>query len=273
MLEPLDFNRPHSVTTHDVLGRAIQTTSPDGTYSTIEYDDWTTTFIDQNGHKQESDFDAFGQLVEKREYVGADGRNSQYPPSLYTLYATTQYFYDSAGHLLQVSDSSGNTVQMGYDVLGRKINMSDPDMGTWQYVYDLNGNLVKQVDGKGQTMEFAYDVLNRLIHKTDHGPLNVDYIYDIDTVSHGKSRLTSVQYGLNDSTQFAYDQLGREVQSIKTIDGKDYEVQRKYDALDRLTELDYPDQTKIFYKYNEAGQIVAIADDLNLLNDEGGQVP
>jgi YD repeat-containing protein len=49
--------------------------------------------------------------------------------------------------------------------MGRKINMTDPDMGYWVYTYDANGNLHTQTDAKGQIITFSYDELNRVAQK------------------------------------------------------------------------------------------------------------
>ncbi len=48
-------------------------------------------------------------------------------------------------------------------VLGQKMAMTDPDMGTWQYAYDLAGNLITQTDALSQLLWFKYDALNRLV--------------------------------------------------------------------------------------------------------------
>ena len=57
------------------------------------------------------------------------------------------------------------------------------------------------------------------------------------------------------NTRFAYDELGRELQSIKTMNTTNYGVNRGYNALNNLLQVQYPDQKNIYYKYNGAGQI------------------
>jgi len=264
-IDPIDPAKPHSVTNYDAMGRVVQSISPDGTFSDVIYDDWTTQGIDANGHKQESDFDAYGRLVEKREYLGADGRGAPtYPqtPS-FTLYATTRYTYDSEGNLTQTQDDHDNTTTITYDKLGRKVAMDDPDMGIWQYEYDLNGNLTKQTDAKDQVITFTYDALNRLVNKTDGADLDVNYTYDNAAVTHSKGRLTQAQYG-GGKTDFVYDAIGREVQSIKEINNRSYDIKRNYGALNELLNVQYPDTENIFYKYNPVGQIEAISNDPSL---------
>ena len=264
---PISQN-PYSYATisYDALGRVTQSTNPDGTYSTIEYDDWATTTIDENGHKQKSYFNAFGRLIQREEYTGDS-------PDAYTLYATTAYTYDLLGNLIQTQDQANNIVTISYDTLSRKTSMSDPDMGEWSYEYNKVGNLIKQTDAKGQEITFEYDELNRLITKTSStDPDNphqhnhtrrtistVSYTYDDPDISHSKGRLTQASYSqAQGDTRFYYDALGREISSEKTIDNITYTVERSYDSAGRLTSVTYPDSEVVNYSYNSAGQIEQI---------------
>ena len=273
-LDSIDTTVPSAQQTYDPMGRVITKTNPDGTYSSIVYNQWTSTTTDENGHMQQSIVDAFGHLVQKQEYTGADGRSPNYPASPYALYATTNYSYDPKGNLLSVTDNKNNVTTITYDNLGRKIAMNDPDMGNWQYGYDGNNNLIWQGDAKKQVISFTYDALNRLKNKTDAitGPIvnlpnlplqpatfNVNYNFDDPTQSFGIGRLGSVNYD-SGKAGFIYDQIGREVSSKKTIDGTTYNLNRQYDALNRLQQLQYPDGSQVTYVYNQAGQVSGVAD-------------
>ena len=265
-LDQLNTSQPFSTLEYDSNGRVIKSTSPDGNFSTVAYDDWVTTGIDENGHMQKTFVDAYGQVVERREYMGANGRGAPtYPATTgpidnyYTLYATTQYGYDSEGSLVQTRDAHNNVTTIEYDKVGRKTRMTDPDMGLWEYGYDLNSNLLWQRDAKNQQIDFTYDALNRLL--TKNGPnLNVAYTYDDPLLPFSIGRLVRVQYSLVDETQFFYDALGREIKSRKIINRSVYEVERTYDALNRLVSVKYPDGNTIFYTYNAAGQVEKVAE-------------
>lgn len=265
-IEVIDDNRPHTIFQYDLQGRLVKSINPDGAYSTVQYDDWMTTTINENGHKQVSVFDAFGHLVEKREYKGADGRSPFYPASSFSLYASTKYTYDLNGNLIKTEDAQGNVTTIVYDNMGRKIAMNDPDMGHWTYSYDANGNLISQTDAKGQTIDFTYDNLNRLISKSDHASLNVNYTYDDTTVSNSKGRLTKSAYG-SENANFIYDPMGAETRSTKMIGTKQFQVDRVYDALSGLNQVKYPDSKNTFYKYNAAGLIEALSNDQTLMTN------
>jgi len=45
---------------------------------------------------------------------------------------------------------------MQHDLLGRKIGMADPNMGSWSYQYNAFGELIRQTTGKGDTTEIRY---------------------------------------------------------------------------------------------------------------------
>ena len=280
-LDPLPADTvPHVTNYYDAQGRTLKSVSPDNSYVNTVYEPFQTTVYDANGHMNVANYDSFGRLVTRGEYVGADGRDVQNPASAYTLYATTQYQYDAQGNLTKVIDAKGNATTITYDKLGRKTGMNDPDMHSWTYAYDDNGNLTKQNDANAKQMTFNYDVLNRLTSKSTIIPSVVmvgmktsianipsvlaAYSYDDLTQSNGIGRLNKVNYGGN-TAQFNYDTLGREVASTKTISGVTYRVNRQYDNLNRLTKLVYPDATNVGYTYDAAGQ----ANGVNLFNSDG----
>lgn len=265
VMDPIVTSQPRVELTYDAMGRLTRTTNPDGTYSNTVYSDWDNYHYDERGTRNDYAHDAYGRVWRVREYSGYDGRSSLYPVSSYSVYAATHYTYDSEGNLKTVVDTASNTTTINYDNLGRKTSMTDPDMGMWSYTYDLNGNLKTQTDAKAQVITFTYDALNRLKTKVSGTALNVTYTYD-DTVNSGyaKGRLSKVDY-VGGSTKFVYDLLGRETQSVKTIDGTSYTVRRVYDNLNNVTRLTYPDLSEVHYQYNSVGQLQAISNSLSVM--------
>jgi RHS repeat-associated protein len=245
------YDTPHTAFTYDPIGRLIQTTNPDLTYSSVTYSDWMKTITDENGHYKTEYCDAYGRILKIEEHNGSQ------------TYTTT-YEYSPLGNLVKLTDNQGNTTQIWYDSLGRKLKMSDPDMGVWAYEYDAVGNLRKQTDAKGQVLEFEYDGINRLKRKACNARPIAQYSYD--TGSYGKGRLCKVT-DTSGATEFFYDKLGREIKSIKTVKALGaFTVKRSYNALDRLTSLTYPDETILKYTYNNAGSLEKI-----YIADVGGE--
>jgi len=168
---------------------------------------------------------------------------------------------------------------MTYDSAGRKLTMTDPDMGSWSYAYDLAGNLLRQTDAKGQVLEFTYDSLNRLTQKqgrssTTASPSTLStYTYDDAAKQNCVGRLSKVA-DPGGSTEFFYDRLGREIKSVKSIDSSSFTVRREFDPLNRLTRLIYPDGTDLRYEYSPQGikRIYSVNPDsstLDYLTDAG----
>jgi len=236
--------QPYAEFEYDSLGRSVKVINPDTTFSTTQYDDWTVTQTDENGDYVVRTSDAYGRLIEVKEYNDVQ------------LYTTT-YRYDCLSNLKEVVDDHGNVTQISYDSLGRKTEMTDPDMGHWTYEYDEVGNLTNQTDAKGQTITFEYDSLNRLTNKLTNGQTAVTYQYDDTTRSYSKGGLSTVQ-DESGQTDFYYDNLGREIKTVKTISGTFYTVHRAYDALDRLTNVTYPDGEVVNYTYNKVAGIETV---------------
>jgi len=243
-----DLIQPKTTYEYDTLGRVIKSIAPDLTYSSVEYLPGEVTTTDANGHQTKKYHDAYGQTVKIEEFN--HGR----------IYTTT-YGYDTQGNLLQTIDDHGNSINIIYDSLGRKTAMDDPDMGQWSYEYDANGNMIRQTDARGQALNFEYDDINRLTKKCIiNGPQTIDlanYVYDDLIKANCTGRLSKV-VDQSGSTEFFYDNLGREIRSEKTIDGITYSVQRVYDAMDRLKSLAYPDGEVVNYTYSISGGIKTV---------------
>lgn len=225
---------PHSTVEYDDLGRPVRVTNPDGTFSSRSYSNWLETIFDENGHKVETIKDAFGNRVEIHEYVGGAP-------------LVTSYQYDATGSLLKISKSNGEQVSVGYDSLGRKTSMRDPQMGEWRYAYDLNGNMINQTDSKGQSIQLVYDRLNRLKAKIYPDGKSVNYDYDLGPNSAG--RLTKV-IDLTGTQEFSYDEFGRVMRKKRILNGKEYVIQSEYDLLGRDTAIKYPDNSIVRNVYD-----------------------
>ena len=48
--------------------------------------------------------------------------------------------------------------EMSYDLAGRKLAMSDPDLGAWSYTYDAAGNLRTQTGARNCRTTLSYEM-------------------------------------------------------------------------------------------------------------------
>jgi RHS repeat-associated protein/uncharacterized repeat protein (TIGR01451 family) len=235
---------------YDALGRNVKTTAPGNLVTTTAYDGLKTTTTDANGHQTARSADAFGRMIQVQE-LGEGG----------SLYATTNYGYDTADRLVQVLDAKNNATTIQYDLLGRKTSMRDPDLGLWSYTYDALGNLASQTDARGQTLAFTYDSLNRLVLKRDQTAGLDLYSYHYGTtagVNLGLRTSMSDPAGAN-AAEWSYDDYARTVTESRTINGVNRSLTTRSDWLGRPLSLAYPDSDVVSYQYNALGQAQSLA--------------
>ncbi|MFH1232148.1 MAG: SpvB/TcaC N-terminal domain-containing protein [Planctomycetota bacterium] len=254
---PYDPNSYRSHFAYDALGRLIEQRNADGSLQSSNFNGWTTTNVDANLHSTDYTKDAFGRIVEVDEHNAG------------VIYVTT-YEYNTLGNLTAINRDKGGRINIGYDTLGRKTSMNDPQMGpgTWAYGYDKNGNLTSQTDAKLKPTILSYDALNRIITKTYMGGKNVTYHYDNDPDGANNNftigRLVKV-IDLSGSTKFYYDELGRVTSTGKVIQGdkkdRTYITSVQYNTLGQIAQTTYPDDSVINYGYNNAGNLLRISDD------------
>jgi RHS repeat-associated protein len=264
----------------DPLGRLYQVSQRDGTVRTTTYNQFWTTMQDEERHKTVTQVNALGRVVERDVYNGDGGRTP------YTVYSNVTSQYDGAGRLTRTTQNgnANTSIAITYDSLGRKLQMTDPDSGTWRYGYDPVGNLLYQDDPKtGQHLEFCYDALNRVTDKfyrtgDSHGPPpcgsrrgDVAYAYDEDGsalgcdlrscagAQCGIGRLTHVDEQSGNATVLCYDVRGRRTRVVTTISAGGRTttgaVSYRYDSAGHVTRMAYPDGERVTYRYDAAGQI------------------
>ena len=271
--------------TYDALGRVTTTTNPDTTTTKACYNDLITVRIDENGHRRRETRDPLGRLITVEEYAAV---YTACDTSQGTPYASTSYGYDVLGNLTGVTvdaskpgdPANPKSTQIVYDTLGRKKNMTDPDMGRWDYGYYPDGTLKSIKDANhqtnGQLISFDIDELNRVTVKrypADSGMGNVVYNYDESTSTNYKGRLTSMS-DASGSTVYNYDKMGRPARTVKRVDGADYPITKSWDGLGRLSGITYPDNESVAYLYDNGGNLSEINgyaeyDEYNALGQPG----
>lgn len=158
---------------------AVQRTATEATWAaggtsplwtaTNSYDGFTRAYTSPDGHRTDYVNDAFGRLAAVHELTTTGA-----------AYAETRYSYTARGQLHQVEDDLANVTSNVYDLLGRRTQLVDPDMGTWTFGYDDNGNLVRTTDALGVELWTNYDNLDRPIDRrtvTSTGPRIAEWTY------------------------------------------------------------------------------------------------
>lgn len=201
--------------------------------TSVEVDGWVQRRTDERGTRVDQRLDAFGQLVEVTEFTGEQP-------------ATTTYAYDAAGEVTSATDAAGNTTRIGYDLLGWKASLDDPDQGAWGYDYDDAGNLVSQTDARGQTLWFGYDAGNRLVERRADGP-DGELLAAYDHDAEGRLGLLAGTTSFTDAgeieVRFDHDARNRVVGQEWVVPGEGggrYAMAYTFDAADVQTSMTYP---------------------------------
>jgi len=239
---------PFTRVTFDILGRVTNTVLPDGTNMGTAYDGLKTTYTDANGHTKKEIRNALGEM----DYVlDHNGTKIQYAYNADGTLSSTTTVAGNGGSA-SIATASGTppsiATTFAYDVLGRKVSMTDPDKGAWAYEYYVNGELKKQTDAKGQAIEFQYDLLGRMVSRKDtcgtgsandgcaSGVVqsNVTWIYD--TATNGIGLLDHVSDSVTGYVKaVSYDTLGRVSQTvISPTSGEAYFQRVVYDSYGRI---------------------------------------
>lgn len=226
--------------------------------------------------------DGLGRLVEVREVVkiGDDGETLAAPVEW-----VTRYHYDLQDNLVHIRDSQNNEKWIRHDGLGRKLFMNDPDRGVLIYSYDNAGNLIDTLDAKAQEIQYFYDGANRLLAEdyqdagtsvTLNRSPDVAYTYDglpgsVDPGDGGPPRIPTNLKGmlaavhdLTGAEYHSYDERGRNLWTVKSVADPrtglevPYALEMRYDAMDRLRDVIYPDGDAAQYAYNSRGEIESI---------------
>ena len=248
---------------YDTLNRLKKVRNPLGMETTYDYDkvgnrknQW-----DAKGQQIHYDYDDLNRLT-LRTFVGTG--------------VSIGYGYDAAGNRTSMADSREwmDGVEYVYDVLNRLTYVIYAQSEkTIHYGYDNNGNRTSMLDAEAGETVYHYDGLNRLDYLDDPDEGRTNYVYDAG------SRLTDMTYPNGVWTHYTYDEANRitgmvtknssqqVIQSISypenyydkvgnrkrmVVNGTDTTTYG-YDALYRLTNVTYPDESTEAYEYDAVG--------------------
>lgn len=146
-------------TTYDIAGQAVRLVHADGETETWKYNGLTTKHTNQRGKVHAVTTNPMGEKV--MEIAADEG--------------VTLYDYDALGQLTETDGPLPGTqdlITIGYDALGHKLWMDDPDKGYWQYRHNALGELRCQKDAEGRGVKMNYDDLGRLEKRWDFSFVN-----------------------------------------------------------------------------------------------------
>lgn len=150
--------------------------------------------------------------------------------------AYTQYGYDTAHRLTDITDNAGNRIHYALDSAGNRFAEETRDAGgvlsrSLGRVFNQLGQLATQADAQANPTDFTYD---------------------------GNGNLSTVTDALGRVSDNDYDPLNRLARTLQDVAGIAAETRFKYDALDNLTQVTDPKGLVTSYTYNGLGDLTRL---------------
>lgn len=265
-----DTATPGTLYSYDTLGRQKQLTTADANSTRYQYGPrngspgYLTTTFDAKGFRHEEEKDDRGRVIVVTDYPAGAA-------------ATTMYDYGPFDRLKSVgppnvvsaAGAKGAMQTMTYDVLGRRVQLNDPDSGVHITSYNAFGDIIKESDATGAAagIYFWRDALGRVKEKRQATEGTTRFTWDTAT-GKGVGKLQSSlrpDGTANTTVTYAYDTLGRPLNSTWSINGRSYAVGYQYETTTskRLLQVDYPTtvgttRLSVRYGYDSAGGVSSV---------------
>lgn len=265
----------------DALDRIVRTTDAAGGTIATTYDahDRVLSFTDANRQTTSYIYNGFGDRIQ--ESSPARG--------------TTVYRYDSAGNVVQRTDARGAVTNYTYDVLNRMLTTEYPahPAENVSLTYDQPGHgfgigrLTSVADAAG-TLSRSYDERGNIVRETRvRGSVSLTTSYTFDSAN----RVLSITYPSGAIASYARDALGR-VSSVSVtragrttavVSGVTYQPfgqaksltfgngiaeTRSFDLSGKVTALTHTGVQDLNYTYDEADNVLSIADGVTQRNNQ-----
>ena len=224
--------------TYDQRGRVSRDENVGRNTTTYSYGNRSVTTTLGTGRSYTKAYNAWGDVVSASDPVN-----------------TVTWQYGKNGKPTGVS-TCGNMVGFGYDDVGNRTSLSDPDAGTTTYTYDAAGRETLRKDARGKTVATDYDVYGHVV-STEYDGVKTSYTYG--TSGSSAMRLTSM-VGNRGNVSYGYDNYGRVSRTVVKGQGNNMSpmmMSYEYNANGAVTKAVYPGTT-INYDYDCYGNMTAI---------------
>jgi len=231
-----------ATTSYDAVDRSTKQTHPEESANAPSSSQWSFAALTTNAQNP-------------RGYTTVQTKNARDEVTSVTDPGNLAVTYgrDAVGNITSVkrtpTDGSSAgvliTTGMGYDRLGRKTSMSDPDKGGWSYTYNALGEQVSQTDAKGQKQTVFRDALGRIFQRNENRFSGGSFIseppsqWEFDTALRSTATpilglLYSETNGIGGFTRSnGYDDIGRVTSVVTSEDSLTYTERQSYDQFGR----------------------------------------
>ena len=154
-----------TVTDHDILGRIVKVTGPDGSATSFAHKGFGTATTNALGQTAKEERNALGETAATEDHLG--GRVEFARDAQGNVTGTTRRKPSSDASPAPASVATSAT----FDLLGRMTVQDDPDLGRTAYRHNSLGELRCRQDAVGNLTVNAYDGLGRMASRRDHRAL------------------------------------------------------------------------------------------------------
>ncbi|MDA3798948.1 MAG: hypothetical protein PF692_07700, partial [Kiritimatiellae bacterium] len=141
-----------------------------------------------------------------------------------------------------VENAKGKETLFDVDKMGRVTKITNPLNNETAFSYDLNGNVTARTNALEEVTSYQYDSMNRVTNIVHEGEQQAGFEYNL------AGTLTS-ENTENTESQFAYDSMGKIIQSSNSVFSVSSVVNYSYNLNGNRTALDVGDLT-VNYTYN-----------------------
>jgi len=267
---------------YDNAGRLVSSVNPLGAVSSMTYDimDRVVSQSDPLGNVTSFEFDNAGRRIAKTDAMGRrsitaydlrDRITSEADPEGHTV----SFGYNLAGQRIRLTDGANRTWHWEYDSLGRVVSEIDPLGNTNRYGFDSVSNRTIWTNARNQATNYTFDTMNRLFQVNYPDGTVATLTYDLegrelsrsgpagcvtktyDSVGNMTSEAFSVvgaPLAAPKKWQYSFDPTGNRIGAIDP-EGKVFKY--RFDALNRMVELDPPEKgDKIKFSFDSAGKLI-----------------
>jgi RHS repeat-associated protein len=229
-------------------GLLKKVTLPDGSSLSYTYDGAhrLTQIADAEGNRMVYTLDAMGNRTAEQVYDAAD-----------VLTRTRTRVFNALNQLWKEIGAAGTadvTTVYGYDNNGNQTGVSAPLGRTTVLTYDELNRLTEVADPANQLMGYAYDEYDDLVEVTDPRNLQTSFEHN------GFGDVMQESSPDRGAISITYDSAGN---VATTTDGRGRTATNGYDAINRIVQSSYGDQT-IHYVYdvgaNALGRLNSVTD-------------
>lgn len=207
-------------------GMVIREETPDGSYAcswTFDADQYLLVEENGDGGTTFYEYDERGNRIGVTDPAGNETAwtylDDLPAKRIDSTGLATQFSHTSTGTLTEISQPTGEVLDLEYDVNGRLAKVARDGSLLRSFIYDSDHNLIQETDVRGAVTSYTYDSLGRATSRTD---------------------------ALGRTTQIRYDGLGRPIERTNpdgTVTRSEYDVlgnpSRVLDPLGQETRLEY----------------------------------